>query len=158
MERYQDMDTNHRDATRGVLACAFDVHARLGPGLLESTYRTCMVHRLERDGFLVEREVPITINFDGALIGTAYRADVVVERKILLELKAVESLLSIHLAQLRTYLEHSHLPVGLLLNFNVKSLKDGIRRREMDPRHHATTLSNSPAVLPPTPPNSLFPS
>ena len=90
-----------------------------------------MEHRLRREGLSVQCEVPISIDFDGTLIAGAYRADVIVEGKVLLELKAVESLLSLHLAQLRTYLEHSRLPIGLLLNFNVKSLKDGIRRLEL---------------------------
>jgi GxxExxY protein len=125
------MGTAHNELTQRILACAFDVHARLGPGLLESTYRACMQHRLRRDGLSVQCEVPIAINFDGALIPGAYRADVIVEGKILLELKAVENLLSLHLAQLRTYLEHSRLQVGLVLNFNVKSMKDGIRRLEL---------------------------
>jgi GxxExxY protein len=126
------MDGLHKDITERVLGCALDVHSRLGPGLLESTYRACMAHRLAREGLSVESEVPIPIRFDGMLIETAYRADLIVERKVLLELKAVETVSSIHLAQLRTYMEHSHVPIGLLLNFNVRSLKEGIRRLVLD--------------------------
>ena len=151
------MDPMCKDLTQKILGCAFDVHARLGPGLLESTYRACKEHRLRGDGLSVQCEVPIAINFDGALISTAYRADVIVEGKVLLELKAVESFLSIHLAQLRTYLEHSRLPVGLLLNFNVKSLKEGVRRLE-PARDKPYTATDKPHTLPPTPPNSFFPS
>jgi GxxExxY protein len=151
------MNITYRELTESVLACAFDVHARLGPGLLESTYRSCLVHVLERAGHLVECEVPVAIAFDGVCIATAYRADVIIDRKVLLELKAVERVLSIHLAQLRTYLEHSRIPVGLLLNFNVKSLKDGIRRIELERSLSADNSIHS-NLLPPTPPNSFFPS
>jgi GxxExxY protein len=150
VRRCWGMDRNHRELTERILACAFDVHTRLGPGLLESTYRTCMVHRLRREGIAVESEVPVKIEFDGIVIGTAYRADLVVEGKVLIELKAVDNLLSVHLAQLRTYLEHSRLPVGLLLNFNVKSLKEGIRRLDLDAGQSRRTHSS-------TPPNSFFP-
>ena len=151
------MGTAHDEVTRRILACAFDVHARLGPGLLESTYRTCMEYRLKREGLAVRCEVPIAIDFDGARIATAYRADVIVEGKVLLELKSVEHLRSIHLAQLRTYLEHSRLHVGLLLNFNVQSLKQGIRRIELV-AGNSPSCPHNPRTLPPTPPNSLFPS
>jgi GxxExxY protein len=129
----------HVELTQRVLACAFDVHARLGPGLLESAYRACLVRRLVREGVQVQCEMPISIRFDGEVVGTAYRADVSVEQEVLLELKAVEKVLSIHLAQLRTYLEHAQLNVGLLLNFNVMSLKDGIRR--IDRRYPACSAS-----------------
>jgi GxxExxY protein len=151
------MDQIDRSLTERILACAFEVHARLGPGLLESTYRACMVHGLGNRGLRVECEVPIPIQFDGALIDTAYRADIIVERKVLLELKAAESLLSIHLAQLRTYLEHSRVPIGLLLNFNVRSLKEGIRRLELA----RSAIADDPIPsnpLSPTPPNSFSPS
>ena len=150
MGRFVQMDVTYKELTESVLGCAFDVHARMGPGLLESTYRSCLVHRLRRAGLIVECEVPISIDFDGVRIGTAYRADVIVEGRVLLELKAVDNILSIHLAQLRTYLEHSRIAVGLLLNFNVKSLKDGVRRITIDPFRGD--------ALPPTPPNSFFPS
>src|SRR3954466_8319313 len=89
----QGLNDDCRDLTQRILACAFDVHARLGPGLLESAYRSCLVHRLRREGLCVEDEVPICIKFDEIEIRTAYRADVVVARKVLLELKAVERLL-----------------------------------------------------------------
>ena len=117
-----------RELTECILACAFDVHARLGPGLLESTYRSCLMHRLRKEGLPVDDEVPVSIRFDEIEIGTAYRADLVVARKVLLELKSVERLLEIHCPQTRTYLKHSGLEVALLLNFNVRSLVNGIRR------------------------------
>ena len=117
-----------KELTEKILACAFAVHAHLGPGLLESTYKTCMVHRLQRQGMRVDTEVPVNIQFDGITIDGAYRADLIVEGKVVLELKAVDRMLSVHSAQARTYLKHSDADVALLINFNVKSLVEGIRR------------------------------
>ena len=122
------MDRPAADITRKVLGCAFDVHSRLGPGLLESAYQACLHHRMVRAGLKVESEVPIAINFDGVSIPTAYRADIVVENRVLIELKAVERLLPVHLSQTLTYLKHSDLEVALLLNFNVQRFRQGIRR------------------------------
>jgi len=122
------VNQQHAHLTERILACAFDVHTRVGPGLLESTYKVCLLHRLAREGLTAEDEVPIAIEFDGQAIGTGYRADVVVEKKVLLELKAVDALLPIHVVQALTYLKHSKLDVALLINFNVQSLRQGIRR------------------------------
>jgi len=116
------------ELTERILACAYDVHARLGPGLLESAYGACLVHCLKKLGLHVETEVPIGIEFDDLVVPVAYRADVIVERAVLLELKATERLLGIHCAQARTYLRHSRTEVALLLNFNVARLSNGIRR------------------------------
>jgi GxxExxY protein len=116
------------ELTEQILRCAFSVHSRLGPGLLESAYKQCLAHRLRCEGMKVESEVPIDIAFDGVVINTAYRADLIVEETVLLELKATERLLAIHGAQTRTYLKHSAAGVALLINFNVRSLTDGIRR------------------------------
>jgi len=118
------------ELTERILACAYDVHARLGPGLLESAYAACLVHSLRQLGLQVETEVPIGIEFDELVVPTAYRADVIVERAVLLELKATERLLAVHCAQARTYLRHSRAEVALLLNFNVARLSNGIRRFE----------------------------
>jgi GxxExxY protein len=104
------------------------VHRRLGPGLLETAYRACLVRQLGLAGLECAFEVPIPIDYEGVKIGCAYRADVIVQQSILLELKAVDKLLPIHHAQVLTYLRLSRLPVGLLLNFNVTRLKDGIHR------------------------------
>ena len=123
-----EMDSKLIDISRQVLACAFDVHSRLGPGLLESTYQACLRHRIGREGFRVDVEVPVSIAFDGITIPTAYRMDLVVEERLLVELKTVDRLSPVHVSQVRTYLTHSNLEVGLLLNFNVKHLREGIRR------------------------------
>jgi GxxExxY protein len=116
------------ELTGRILACAIDVHRELGPGMLESTYRICLAHRLRMEGLTVRQEQPIAIDFKGQLIENAYRADLIVADTVLVELKAVEALLPVHEAQVLTYLKFLNLRVGLLLNFNVTSLRQGIRR------------------------------
>jgi GxxExxY protein len=135
------MDSENADVTERILACAFHVHARLGAGLLESTYRACLHHRMRSEGLCVEAEVPIDIVFDGVAIAGAYRADLIVNEQILLELKAVERLLPIHISQTLTYIKHAALPTGLLLNFNVQHLRHGIRRVD----NRALRTEHSPA-------------
>lgn len=130
--------------TERILACAFDVHARMGPGLLESTYKACLARRLDRERLRVDSEVPIHIEFDGITIETAYRADLIVENRVLLELKAVERILPVHISQTLTYVKHAGLDVGLLLNFNVRSLRDGIRRFDNRHRHADATPLTPP--------------
>ena len=114
--------------SRRIIGCALQVHRALGPGLLESAYRCCLARQLTLDGLRYEQEVPIPIQYAGLEIECAYRADIIVDRSVLLELKSTETLLPIHEAQLLTYLRLSRLRVGLLLNFNAVRLKDGIRR------------------------------
>ena len=114
--------------TREIIKAALEVHRALGPGLLESTYRACLEHQLGLDGLKVRREVPIPIDYKGLRLECSYRADLVVNDVVLVELKAVEHLLPIHEAQTLTYLKLSRLRVALLLNFNATSLKYGLRR------------------------------
>lgn len=114
--------------THQVLACAIAVHRELGPGLLESAYRTCLIHELFRAGITARQEVPIPISYKGEWLDCGFRADVIVEDCLLLELKAVERLLPIHEAQILTYLRLAKLRLGFLLNFNSTPLKNGIRR------------------------------
>ncbi len=111
-----------------ILACAIDVHRELGPGMLESAYRVCLVHRLSKEGLAVKQEVPVSISYKGHMVDVAYRADLIVEDSILLELKTVDALLPIHGAQVLTYLKFLNMRVGLLLNFNAKNLMKGMRR------------------------------
>jgi GxxExxY protein len=118
----------HGQLTGRILACAIDVHRVLGPGMLESAYRTCLLHRLRMEGMAVKQEEPVTIEFRSLVIESAYRADLIVEDAVLLELKSVEALLPVHEAQILTYLKFLKLRVGLLLNFNVMSLSKGMRR------------------------------
>jgi GxxExxY protein len=116
------------EKTHAILGSAIEVHRALGPGLLESTYRACLMKQLRLDGLVARQEVGIAIQYKGEVLDSGYRADIIVDNAVLVELKAVEELLAIHEAQLLTYLRHSHLRVGLLINFNVRRLMDGVRR------------------------------
>ncbi len=111
-----------------VIGCALEVHRELGPGLLESTYEACLAHELSQAGLSFSRQTPMLVEYKGVRLDCGYRVDVLVENALILELKAVDEVLGIHEAQLLTYLKLSKLSVGLLINFNVPVLKDGIRR------------------------------
>jgi len=111
-----------------IIQAACKVHTALGPGLLETAYQACLKHELLKSGFKVLSEVGIPILYDGVNIDVGYRIDLFVEDTVVVELKAVERVAPIHRVQLLTYLKLGKLPLGLLLNFNVKSLKDGIVR------------------------------
>lgn len=119
---------NHNQITGQIIDSAMRVHSLLGPGLLESAYEACILHELRRRGLTVESQVSLPITYDGVLIETGYRIDLLVEGNIIVELKAIEKLLPIHQAQLLSYLKLSGRKVGLLINFNVVHLKDGIIR------------------------------
>ena len=111
-----------------IVDAAMKVHSLLGPGLLESTYEICLKHELQQRRFLVNSQVAMPVLYDGVLIDDGYRVDLLVEGKVIVELKAVEKLIPIFEAQLLTYLKLSRLKVGLLINFNVLHLKDRITR------------------------------
>jgi GxxExxY protein len=114
--------------TDRVIGLAIDVHRALGPGLLESAYEECLCYDLKEAGLAFDRQLSLPVIYKSVKLDCAYRLDVVVEHKLLLEVKAVEKLLPIHEAQLLTYLRLSRLSTGLLLNFNATLLKDGIKR------------------------------
>jgi GxxExxY protein len=116
------------ESTFGIVGAAIKVHRALGPGLLESVYRACLVQQLRSDGHRTRTEVPVPIAYEGMRIEAAYRADLIVDDEVLLELKAVAQLLPIHSVQLTTYLKLAQLPIGLLINFNVPQLRQGVRR------------------------------
>ncbi len=118
-------DTNLTDL---VIGAAIKVHSALGPGLLESAYEACLAHELTSRGVPVRRQVECPILYDGLLLDAGYRLDLLVADELVVELKAVDKLLPIHLAQVLTYLRLRDAPVGLLLNFNTLRLTDGIRR------------------------------
>jgi len=118
-----------KELTGQILDAAIEVHRELGPGLLESVYEICLAHLLLERGMDVQRQVAVPVHFRGLELETGYRADLVVNHRVLLELKSVEAIESIHGAQLMTYLKLTGLRVGLLMNFNVPRLRDGIRRR-----------------------------
>src|SRR5262245_49516593 len=111
-----------------VIASAIEVHRELGPGLLESAYRSCLVHELRSRGERIEAEVPLAVTYRGMRLECGYRLDLVVERTLIVELKTVQALEPLHIAQLLTYLRLTGRPIGLLINFNVPVLKQGIRR------------------------------
>jgi len=108
-----------------VLGCAIKVHTELGPGLLESAYEACLKYELTKKGLYVESQKVLPLIYDGINIDCGFRVDLLVENKLVVELKAVEALNNIHLAQIITYLKLSKCKLGLLLNFNVSRLKEG---------------------------------
>ena len=115
--------------SRQVIGAAIEVHKELGAGLLESAYEFCLKTELERRGLKVETQVDLPLFYKGELTGKYYRIDMLVDDKIVVELKAVEKFLPIHEVQLVTYLKLTNKALGLLINFNVPVLKDGIKRK-----------------------------
>jgi len=111
-----------------IIGAAIEVHKALGPGLLESAYEECLCQELTLRGYKFERQKPLPLNYKGKKLDCGYRLDIVVEEAIILELKSCEKIEPIHRAQLLTYLKLSNLNLGLLLNFNVPIMRDGIVR------------------------------
>ena len=111
-----------------VLDCSFKIHSELGPGLLESVYEHCLFHELTKSGLVVYQQKPVPLVYKEVKLETGYRIDLYVENKIVIEVKSIEALANIHLAQVLTYLRLSESKLGLLVNFNVLHLKDGIKR------------------------------
>ena len=111
-----------------VIGCAIEVHRELGPGLLESTYEQCFAHELKLGGITFQLQHPQPVQYKGIWIDCGYRLDILVENDLVIELKSVEQLKGIHEAQLLTYMKLSGAKTGLLMNFNVTKLKDGIKR------------------------------
>lgn len=127
-KKYTRTSGNLNELTKTIIGCAMKVHSALGPGLLESAYRVCLTHELRKAGLRVETEVPLPVVYDGVTLDTGYRLDIVVEDIVILELKCVERLTEVHAAQLLSYLRLSGRPLGLLVNFHVRQLRNGIRR------------------------------
>ncbi len=118
----------HDVLTKKIIGAAIEVHRALGPGLLESSYEACLTYELHQVGLKVERQKAVPIEYKDVKLDCGYRLDLVVEEKVILEIKSVTELTKIHEAQLVTYLKLSGCQVGLLMNFNVRILKHGIRR------------------------------
>ena len=114
--------------TQKVIGCAIEVHKTLGLGLLESSYEQCLMYELHQAGIIAKNQVLLPIAYKGVVIGAGYRLDILLPGKLILELKAVDKLLPIQTAQLITYLKLSDIKTGLLINFNVFKLTDGIKR------------------------------
>jgi GxxExxY protein len=119
----------HEHLSEQVIGAAIEVHRELGPGLLESTYEACLLHELTCRGLEARSQVTLPVMYKGVRVDCGYRLDLLVESLVVIELKAVDRLDPIHEAQLITYLRLSGLPLGLLINFNVRLLKNGIVRR-----------------------------
>lgn len=111
-----------------VIGLAMKVHTALGPGLMESAYEVCLEYELKKAGLRVERQKALPLIYNEVHLEAGYRLDLLVENKLIIEVKAVESIHPIHTAQLLTYLKLSHIQLGLLINFNTTHLKDGIKR------------------------------
>ena len=111
-----------------VIGCALEVHRSLGPGLLESAYEQCLAHELSCAKLPFQLQAPLPIEYKDVRLDCGYRIDVLVDGRLIVELKSVDLLLPIHEAQLLTYMKLARVPTGLLINFNVRLLKDGIRR------------------------------
>lgn len=111
-----------------VIGAAIEVHKQLGPGLLESAYEYCLAHELESLGFTVERQVALPIIYKGIKLDAGYRIDLLINQKLIIEIKSIEALAPIHTAQLLTYLKLKDLKLGLLINFNSVVVKGGIKR------------------------------
>jgi GxxExxY protein len=117
-----------KDLTEQIIGAAIEVHRKLGPGLLESVYRACLARELVLRGLSFEQEKPLPVEYKGVLIDCSYRLDLIVAGKVVVEVKAVDALLPVHESQLLTYLKLTGCRVGLLINFNVPVLKNGIKR------------------------------
>ena len=116
------------DSTRQIIGLAIKVHRHFGPGLLESVYEACLCHELVCDGLAIVRQTPLPLIYDGVQLDCGFRADVIVERSVILEIKAVEKIVPLHESQMLTYLRSSGCRIGLLMNFNSVTLKEGLRR------------------------------
>lgn len=114
--------------TELILKCSYSVHSALGPGLLESAYEACLYYELQQHGLMVEKQKALPLHYKNVKLDTGYRMDLLVENMVVIEIKSIEAFTDVHIAQVLTYLKLSGCKIGLLLNFNVSSLKNGIRR------------------------------
>ncbi|TPV34668.1 GxxExxY protein [Paucihalobacter ruber] len=119
---------SENEISKIIIGCALVVHKQLGPGLLESAYKECLFYKLQQESLFVEKEKPMPLVFEDIKLECGYRIDLLVENKVVIELKSVESLTDVHLAQTLTYMKLGGYKLGLLINFNVALLKQGIKR------------------------------
>lgn len=119
---------NEEEISKIVFESALKVHKALGPGLLESAYEECLFYELKKTNLKVEKQKPLPLIYEEVKLDIGYRIDIIVEDKFIIEVKSVETLNDVHLAQLLTYLRLTECKLGLLINFNVKLLKNGVRR------------------------------
>jgi GxxExxY protein len=125
---HQPLSEKEEALAKRIVDAAFCVHKGLGPGLLESVYEVCFCHELRKRDIAYERQIPLSVRYDGLTFSEGYRLDILVENMIVCELKAVETLLPVHFAQVLTYLRCSGRRLGFLINFNSRYIRDGIHR------------------------------
>jgi GxxExxY protein len=118
----------HEDLTEKIIGAAIEVHKHLGPGMLESAYEECLAYELKEKGLKIDRQKPVSIHYKKISLDYGYKIDLLVEEKVIVELKSVDSFNSVHEAQILTYMKFANKEVGLLINFNVTFLKNGIKR------------------------------
>lgn len=121
---YMEFDSLSKE----IIGCAIEVHRLLGPGLLESAYEECMMYELSKKGMKAERQKTVPIIYKEIKLNCGYRLDVVVEKRIILELKSIDAFAPVHEAQILTYMKLSNIKIGLMINFNVTVLKNGLKR------------------------------
>ena len=114
--------------SKEIIGCAIEVHKNIGPGMLESAYEECLAYELKQKGLNFERQKPVAVHYKEIKLDCGYRIDLLVENQIVLELKSIESLSKIHTAQILTYMRFANIRKGLIINFNVTMLKNGIKR------------------------------
>jgi len=119
---------SENELSRIVFDCALKVHQTLGPGLLESAYEECLFYELKKSGLAIEKQKPLPLIYEEIKLEIGYRLDIIIENKLILEIKSVDTLNEIHFAQLLTYLKLTNCKLGLLINFNVVLIKNGMRR------------------------------
>lgn len=132
------------DITRDVIGIAMQMHRELGPGLLESVYEMALAAKLTRLGYRIDRQRPVDIEFDGLRFEAAFRIDLMVDGRLIIEIKSVEQIQKVHAKQLLTYLRLTRQPVGLILNFGAETMKEGIRRLV---NNHKDSASSAPLRL-----------
>ena len=143
------------DITGGIVDAALRIHRDLGPGLLESVYETVLARALDQRGFQVERQQAIRFEYDGMVFEEGLRIDLLVDNRVIVELKSVERLAAVHSKQLLTYLKLTNTPVGLLINFGAATLREGLHRvvnglpASASPRSRVNRTAGHPAPLPP---------
>lgn len=135
--------------TEKIIGAAIEVHREKGPGLLESSYEACLAHELTGLGLRCDRQVPVPLVYKGVTIDIAFRADLIVNDQVLVELKAVETILPVHRAQVLSYLRETGYRIGLLINFHVPRLAQGVTRFINDRPHHSFSVLSVSSVLKP---------
>ena len=127
-ETQRNLNRSLNDLTGQIIDAAYQVHSTLGPGLLESVYETCLCYELDKRGIPFQKQVSLPVIYDNITLEAGLRLDILVNKKVIVELKAVEKLTNVHQAQLLTYLKLTNSRLGLLINFNTARIKDGIKR------------------------------